>query len=178
MTIRSATSPILSTICFALLIALVCLAPHSAFATDADENVPVEGADDTAFPATEVLRLSGDSALDTMQAIVHEGHSSQLFAEGSTVVLASVDGYWDALTAAGVAGLEKAPVVMTSGSELSTQALGMLTQLKPKKIVVCGGPATVSDAVAQAAQSSCGASELVPMSGRDASGTAIDVYES
>ena len=44
------------------------------------------------------------------------------FAKGGTVVLASLEGYWDALTAAGIAGLENAPVVMALQIELGAKS--------------------------------------------------------
>lgn len=62
-------------------------------------------------------RLYGDNAFKTMSAIIDEGG----FEAGGTVVLASLEGYWDALTAAGIAGLEGAPVVMSLPEGLSPE---------------------------------------------------------
>ena len=90
---------------------------------------------------TSWKRLSGDIALDTMAAIVGEGFADT----GGTVVVATFDGYWDALAAAGLAGLSGAPVLMTDGAALSTQTQSELERLAPSKVFVCGGPAAVSD---------------------------------
>ena len=84
-------------------------------------------------------RLWGDTALDTMNEIVNEGSFGSNF-----VVLTTVDGYWDALSAAGLAGAGDAPILMTDGKKLSVQAENQIKKLKPEYIYVCGGPAAVS----------------------------------
>ena len=118
-------------------------------------------------------RLSGDGALDTMAQIVTEGN----FAQHGTVVLASVEGYWDALTAAGVAGLYDAPVVMTYGTKLADQAKELIGKLRPETIYVCGGKMTLSDDTVAEAKAAAGTSPAVErLSGDTATGTANDIY--
>ena len=120
-----------------------------------------------------VVRLSGNSALDTMSAIVTAGK----FPKNGTVVLANAWGYHDALTAAGIAGLYNAPVVMTDGEKLSDQAKKVLQNLKPTRIILCGGKTMISDAVANQAKAAAGASTFVRLSGSNAAGTAVAIYE-
>ena len=118
-------------------------------------------------------RLAGAVALDTMSKIVDEGS----FVKGGTVVLTTVDGYWDALTAAGIAGMANAPILMTDGKSLSAQTAAQIKKLAPKTIVVCGGPAAVQDAVASQAMNAAGTSPVVKRcSGDDAVGTAVDIF--
>ena len=101
-----------------------------------------------------VQRLQGARALDTMVAIVKAGN----FKPGGTVVLAQLEGYWDALTAAGIAGLLDAPVLMTPSNELAAQTKGLLEQLRPSKIIVCGGENSVPKATVDAAAREAGTS--------------------
>lgn len=117
-------------------------------------------------------RLSGPNALDTMSAIVSEGG----FAGGGVVVLATVGGYWDALTAAGLAGMANAPVVMTSSNELSGQARAQLEALRPTTVVACGGTSSISDDVLVAARDVAGATNAVRVSGANAVETANQIY--
>ena len=91
-------------------------------------------------------RLAGEKALDTMSAIVDEGWQGST---GGTVVIATDAGYWDALTAASVAGIYRAPVLMTAPKSLSSQTADQLKALKPTKVIICGGPSVVSDQVAK-----------------------------
>ena len=77
----------------------------------------------------------GKYALDTMSRIVDKGK----FEPNGTVVLTTSEGYWDALTAAGIAGMTKAPVLMTEKKNLSSQTAEQLRKLTPKTIIVCGG---------------------------------------
>ena len=119
-------------------------------------------------------RLAGNSALDTMSAIVNAGH----FEQGGTVVLAQFEGYWDALTAAGIAGLEDAPVLMTFTASLAPQTQALLEALKPAKIIVCGGEGSLPKATVEAAAKAAGTNpEIVRCAGDTAVGTAIDIYQ-
>lgn len=118
------------------------------------------------------VRLAGEDALGTMKAIVNEGR----FPKGGTVVLATLDGYWDALAASGIAGLAKAPVLMTSGDALSTETAAELGALEPSTIIVVGGAASVSNEVADEAAAAAGSAKIVRCAGQNAAGTAADVY--
>ncbi len=133
------------------------------------------GTDDpgtTTEPAS-FTRLWGDVALDTMVAIVNEGWSSQ---RGGTVVLTTINGYWDALTAAGIAGMAKAPVLMTDGGALSDQTRAVIESLAPTTIVACGGTAALSDWAAAEACEAAGGAQFVRCWGQTATGTAVDVF--
>ena len=120
----------------------------------------------------DATRLAGPIALDTMEQIV----DTAAFAPGGTVVLATSDGYWDALTAAGLAGQVNAPILMTDGTELSEQTANQLAKLKPKSIVVCGGRAAISNGVATQAAAAAGGASLVRCAGEMATDTAVDVF--
>ena len=122
----------------------------------------------------EWTRLAGDTALETMYEIIGSGG----FEQDGTVLLASLDGYWDALTAAGLAGLYSAPVIMTSTNELSYEAYLAILKLKPTKIIVCGGTGSVSDDVMQAAKKAAGDSaSIVRYAGSTATKTAVDIFQ-
>ena len=121
-----------------------------------------------------VERLFGETMLDTMAEIVDEGWAGET---GGTVVLTTVAGYWDALTAAGIAGMNRAPVLMTDRLELSAQTAAELKKLAPKKIIVCGGPAVVADDVVAAAAAAAGGAETVQIYGETMTDTADEVYK-
>ena len=131
----------------------------------------IEPAGEGSVPLFE--RLSGDVALDTMVAIVREGWAGQT---GGTIVLATQEGYWDALTAAGIAGMAKAPVLMTDAKALSWQTAALLGELRPATIVVCGGEAALAESVARAAAAAAGGARIVRCKGDTATGTAVDVF--
>ncbi len=105
--------------------------------------------DSSAPTSAEWKRLAGNGRYDTMAAIVSEGWSGQT---GGTVVVATGEGFKDALAAAGLAGLDGGPVVLTAGKSLSRQAEAQLKALKPSKVYVAGGKAAVSDGVLTAIQ--------------------------
>ena len=86
-------------------------------------------------------------------------------------------GYWDALTAAGIAGLSNAPVLMTAPTQLSSQTNKLLNKLKPKTIIICGGPAVVSNDVATAASKAGGGSAVKRIYGQTMTDTANEVFK-
>lgn len=91
-------------------------------------------------------RLHGQNAYGTMQAIVE---ADGIFTPETvnTVIVATGDGYWDALAAAGLAGTLKAPILITPTNSLASQTREELQRLKPKQIYVMGGPAALSESV-------------------------------
>ena len=117
-------------------------------------------------------RLAGASALDTMAAIVDEAFPSTC----DTVVIATSDGYWDALTASGIAGLAKAPVLLVKTNSLPDQTRAEIARLHPSTVIVCGGTSAVSDATAQAAAAVSGA-VVKRCYGSGATETAVDIFK-
>ena len=84
-------------------------------------------------------RLAGGSALTTMKAIVNAGWTSSEWA-----IVATSEGYHDALSASGLAGLLGAPVLLTSKNSLSNVTKNLIKSKKVKKVVVVGGTEAVS----------------------------------
>ena len=149
-----------------LALALVLVAAAPALAMDA--------------PQTRWSRLWGQGALDTMQRVVGCGDASEYgnaFADGrgGTVVVATMGGYWDALTASGLAGIEDAPLLMTDASSLSSQTASELERLSPDRVVICGGDMAVSEGVEGEISDLTGA-EVVRLAGTDAQDTARRVH--
>lgn len=109
----------------------------------------VFGAYKTAPAEKNVKRVSGADRYATAAAI-----SKTTFSAGVPVVyLASGVTFPDALSGASSAGVVGGPVLLTSPTTLSASAKTELSRLKPKRIVVLGGPGAVADAVASAARS-------------------------
>lgn len=140
--------------------------------TDALEALAARPANDPASTA-RVERLSGAEALDTMVEIVKKAE----FALEKFAVLVTSEGYWDALTAAGLAGMVDAPIIMTPTNALASQAKNLLAELKPTTLIVCGGTAAVSDKVVEAARKVAGAGNVERLWGATAIETALAIYE-
>ena len=120
-----------------------------------------------------VVRLAGQDGLATMEAIVNASD----FPKGGVAVVATFDGYWDALTAAGIAGMADAPVLMTMPDALSSETARLLKSLAPTTVVVCGGEAAVPESVAKQVSEAAGGAKIVRAAGADAIGTALDIYD-
>lgn len=116
---------------------------------------------------TDWTRLAGAGSLDTMSAVVSRGFTQT----GGTVVVATNNGYHDAVSASAIAGLYSAPILLTDGKTLSAQTKAQLQRLKPKQVIISGGAAVVTNTVATAIKSVTGVTPTRYW-GSDASGTA------
>lgn len=88
-------------------------------------------------------RLWGKYSFDTMQQIVREAFPTTC----KTAVLATINGYWDALSASSLAGANKAPILLTKSTELTEQTKTELKRLQVEKVYICGGESVISKAV-------------------------------
>lgn len=140
--------------------------------TDEPEDV-LELMEGNATPGWK--RLSGKNAYDTMKAIVD---ADELFAtnRGKTVIVATGDGYWDALAASGLAGRLDAPVLITPTNSLASQTKATIQRLKPERILVMGGELAISKGVFTQLKGL--AKTVTRVSGATAVDTAIEIYES
>lgn len=94
----------------------------------------------------KVARWSGEDRYATSAQI-----SARTFDPGvDTAYIASGDVYTDALSGAPVAGKNDGPILLTRGTEVPDVIAAELRRLAPKKIVVLGGPATISPDVVSA----------------------------
>lgn len=135
---------------------------------------------DYANDAGNIERVWGDTALDTMQAIVGCANlhsvSDKYCTAGDTVIIATADGYWDALAASGLVGVSDGVLVITPKDRLCDQARAVISSINPGRAVLVGGPNSLSDAVFD--QVKAMVDNTVRVSGQDAQGTAIAIYNS
>jgi putative cell wall-binding protein len=88
------------------------------------------------------LRLGGRDRYVTAGAVADQ------FSPGVSVAyVASGEGFADALAGAALAGAQHQPLVLTASASLPIATVAALNRLKPQRIVVLGGTASVSDAV-------------------------------
>ena len=90
--------------------------------------------------ADSVVRWAGPDRFSTSTAITLENYVGP----GGTVYIASGRVYTDALSGAPVAGSTGAPVLLVDTTSLPEVTRAEIIRLKPSKIVILGGPATVS----------------------------------
>lgn len=89
-------------------------------------------------------RIGGHDALQTSNMVSVEGFGPN---PPDTVILTTLDGHYDALTASALAGKLNCPVFLTTSGEASDETLNILSQIRPKKIIIMGGTGAVSEAV-------------------------------
>lgn len=66
---------------------------------------------------------------------------------GTPLIIASGEGFADALSIATIAHLKKYPLILTSKSKLSTYAVDYINQIKPSKIYIAGGQGVVGKSI-------------------------------
>ena len=168
-------SPAILLLVAALAVSVAMLLPATAIADepakgDAAKTVVVESAAshvDAANLATWE-RLSGPTALDTMKKIVQKGWTSS-----DNAVVASLEGFHDALAASSLAGELNAPVLLTPTAYLAQQTADELVRLKVKKVYIVGGVASVSAHAEE--QIRLYGVTTVRVAGKDAQQTSLEV---
>lgn len=118
-------------------------------------------------------RLRGKDAFKTMAAIVQTG-----FGDGTCeeAVIATSDNYYDALTAAGFAGIKQCPVLLTNKDSLQDDTRAELERLGVKRVYIAGGRAAVSQEVEDIINGLMGI-KTERLAGADAADTAVKIYE-
>ena len=98
-------------------------------------------------PVHKWKRLAGNGRYDTMKSIVNEGWGN---ITGGTVVVATGSSFKDALSAAGLAGLYDAPVVLAATQDygITKATEDVLKSLGAKNVIIVGGEAAISDSTA------------------------------
>ena len=152
---------------------VVCAVPQEAhagtFAGFVGYSEPYTYTGDTNYP--NFKRVQGNTALGTMRQVALEGWKDT----GSEwAVVCRLDGWQDALSASGVAGLLDAPVLTTKTTELSDATKKALKELKVKKVVVAGGEQAISKATEK--QIAALGIDVKRVAGNTASGTAVQMY--
>lgn len=92
-----------------------------------------------------VDRIRGANRYETNRKVVQNCEIT----EGTPVVIASEEGFTDALSANNIVSKLGYPVFMTAKDSLDQQSLEYIKELKLSNIVVVGGPGVVSDGVVQ-----------------------------
>ena len=120
-----------------------------------------------AAAAVPVQRVWGQTAVGTAAAV-----SADVFPAGvSTVYVATVSGYWDALSGGAAAAKQGGPMLLTEAGALPQETRDELTRLRPSTIVIQGGALAVSPAVESELASYAPA--VVRNAGDTAIGTAV-----
>ena len=117
------------------------------------------------LPATT---LWGDTALETMYTVARNAYT----AGAESAVVCTIDGYYDALSAAPYARLIDGPVLLTESDDLSQQTVQAIEDLGAKSVTIVGGPAAVSTKVENQLKSMLGANNVKRIYGQTAVGTA------
>ena len=120
-----------------------------------------------------VVRVDGENRYATAAALALRNHG----AATGTVYLASGEDFPDALTGGAVAAGAEAPLLLTRQDDLPDATVRALRQLSPERVVVLGGPASVSQATARRAASFTTQSQpsFQRLSGPDRYGTAAQI---
>lgn len=127
---------------------LTRLAPREIVVVGGPASVPdAVAAALEAFTSGAVVRVAGESRFDTAVEL-----SRSAFGPGvPLVLLASGAGYADALAAGAAGARTGGPVLLVTRDELPPATAAELARLAPQRVLVVGGPASVSETVVAAA---------------------------
>ena len=123
--------------CLALCLATCTCTPGVAWAANASADAA------GAAKASPTTRLSGETSAETAQAI-----ALATFSKADTAILATDNGFADAMSATGLAGALDAPILLTGRDELSPAARDAIERLGITNVIIVGGGAVISSDVA------------------------------
>lgn len=90
-----------------------------------------------------LTRLAGDSSAETAALIAQETIKNAGSDQSEYAIIARNDDFADAMSATGLAGALKAPILLTSTDGLSSAAKNAIADLNVKKVYIVGGPGAV-----------------------------------
>jgi len=152
---------------------LVRLAPAQVIVVGGTNAVTagVETAVRAALPRATVVRRQGSDRYATAVEV-----SRQAFPTGaSTVYVATGLGFPDALAGASAAGRDAAPVLLVPADGVPAPVAGELARLAPQRVVLLGGTAALSSAVAAAVAGAVPSAQVTRIQGADRYATAASV---
>ncbi|KOR24223.1 cell wall-binding repeat-containing protein [Clostridium sp. L74] len=97
-------------------------------------------ANSNVYAKSNSKRIAGMNKYDTSAAIAEYGWEKSEFA-----IVASGEGFADALSAAPLAKKFNAPIILTEGKSLNPNAKKQLERLQVKKVIIVGGWAVISN---------------------------------
>ncbi|NQX34912.1 cell wall-binding repeat-containing protein [Herbiconiux sp. VKM Ac-2851] len=95
--------------------------------------------------STSTARIAGADRYETASAVAREGHA----AGAEILFVASGETFADALAGGPVAARLSAPMLLTRQDNLPDPTRRALKELRPKRVIILGGAAAVSEAVAR-----------------------------
>ena len=93
---------------------------------------------------TKAVRLAGSTRYGTMTSIVNATFSQP---GDGVAILASGNAFPDALSAAALAGIHRAPILLTQPNALSPEVTDQLSRLNIRKVYIMGGMNAISENV-------------------------------
>ena len=139
---------------------------HGVETSEAQFYAKVKGFDFVA--EVESVRLAGKNRYDTAAVIAHNVKN-----RSSVVILASGEGYADALAGVPLARYLGAPILLTPKNSLSQQALFQIRNRKATKVVILGGEGAVGKDVEDALKKE--GLTTVRVAGSNRYGTAVEI---
>ena len=117
---------------------------------------------------TDSIRLAGKNRYDTAAVI-----AQNMLNRSSAVILASGEGYADALAGVPLAKYLGAPILLTPKNSLSSETLTEIKRRKATKVIILGGEGAVSTTVESALQKE--GLNIVRLAGGTRYGTAVEI---
>ena len=132
---------------------------------------PVNGSQPA--PDAQTFRLAGNDRYETAIKISQQWYVPGRAWRPHSVYIASGEDFPDALAAAPIAGLNRAPLLLTPHDALPSAVAAEVKRLNPMRVVVVGGEGAVSNTVLMALRAL--GQEVIRVAGVDRYGTAREI---
>lgn len=125
------------------------------------------------YSANNIKRLGGKNRLETCKYIADEVKAEK----GKGIVIASANGFADALSASVPAAIKQYPVLLTNKNSLSNEMKSVISTVQPTEVYIVGGQGVVSSNIEKEIKSLSKNAQIVRLGGKDRYETSYKIVE-
>lgn len=125
------------------------------------------------YSINNIKRLGGKNRLETCKCIADEVKAEK----GKGIVIASANGFADALSASAPAAIKQYPVLLTNKDSLSNEIKSVITKVQPKEVYIVGGQGVISSNIEKEVKSLSKNAKIVRLGGKDRYETSYKIVD-
>ncbi|RXI45701.1 hypothetical protein DP130_11655 [Clostridium tetani] len=125
------------------------------------------------YSTNNIKRLGGKNRLETCKYIADEVNVEK----GKGIIIASANGFADALSASAPAAIKQYPVLLTNKDSISNEIKSVITKVQPTEVYVVGGQGVISSNIEKEVKSLSKNAKVVRLGGKDRYETSYKIVD-
>jgi len=125
------------------------------------------------YSTNNIIRLGGKNRIETCNVIANKLHIKK----GTSIVLASANGFADALSISVPAASKEYPILLTNKDSLSQDVKDMISKIEPSNIYVVGGQGVISENIEKQVKSLSKNTNITRLGGKNRYETSYKIVQ-